>query len=534
MRKTNYLLLFVLNLVVVGSVSWFQTSPGYMDADYYFAGGIRLANGYGFSEDILWNYLDDPQGLPHPSHGYWMPLASILAALPMVLFGRQDFFTARLIFIFIAACVSPLSAFLSMRVLKRKEYAFMTGILSIISVFYLPYVGTTDTFGICMLLGIGWFVAVNRILGVASDQTNSGEKKLPYLMLGIFAGLINLTRAEGSVWLLLSLCGVIYFELVPKQINPDWGKIGLKALICIAGYLLVFGPWVIRNLSVFGSIYTPGGIRTLWLTNYDELYAYPASKLNFMHWWSSGFEIAKSRAWAFWQNIQTAFAVQGQIVLFPLIVWGIWRLRRDYWVQIGLTIWLVLLFIMTIIFPYQGARGGFFHTGAALQPFIWVLVPVGFQEFILWGQRIRNWNINQSGKIFKVSLICLTFMISLVVIKSRVIGVSSGNPSWGWSNYIYQQVDQYLESQNIQKDDIVMVNNPPGYYVASGHTAIVIPNEDENIVLDVSRRYRASYLLIESNHPYSLDGLFRVPHDRSGFQFVAEIRGVMIYKIVGR
>jgi hypothetical protein len=253
-----------------------------------------------------------------------------------------------------------------------------------------------------------------------------------------------------------------------------------------------------------------------------------------MHWWSSGFEIAKSRAWAFWQNIQTAFAVQGQIVLFPLIVWGIWRLRRDYWVQIGLTIWLVLLFIMTIIFPYQGARGGFFHTGAALQPFIWVLVPVGFQEFILWGQRIRNWNNNQSGKLFKVSLICLTFMISLVVIKSRVIGVSSGNPSWGRSNYIYQQVDQYLESQNIQKDDIVMVNNPPGYYVASSHPAIVIPNEDENTVLDVSRRYRASFLLIESNHPYSLDGLFRVPHDRSGFQFVAEIRGVMIYKIVGR
>lgn len=534
MRTTNYLILFVLNLVVVGSVARFQTSPGYMDADYYFGGGIRLANGYDFSEDILWNYIDDPQGLPHPSHGYWMPLASIFASLPMVMLGNIDFFSARLIFIVIAACVGPLSAFLSMWILKKTEYAFLTGILSIISSFYLPYVTTIDTFGICMLLGIGWFMTINQILEIKSNQTNTGNIYLHYLGLGIIAGFFNLTRAEGIIWLLFSLCVVVYFDFIWKQAKLGWVNFFQKATICLVGYLLVFGPWMIRNIFVFGSVFTQGNVRTLWLTNYDELFAYPASKLNFMHWWLSGFEIVKSRALAFLQNIQTALAVQGQIVLFPLIVWGIWRLRKDPRVQIALSIWGVILFIMTIVFPYQGARGGFFHTGAALQPFFWVLVPVGFNEFILWGQRIRNWNIDQSSKIFKVSLIFLIAMISLVVIKNRIIGESIEQPVWGWSNYIYHQVEQYLESQNIQKDDIVMVNNPPGYYVAAGRPAIVIPNEDENTVLDVSRRYGASYLLLESNHPYSLDGLFRVPQIRSGMQFVAEIQGVMIYKFLGR
>ena len=61
-------------------VSIFQDAPGYMDADYYYAIGLRLNRGYGFSEPFLWNYLDNPNGIPHPSNTYWMPLPSVLAS----------------------------------------------------------------------------------------------------------------------------------------------------------------------------------------------------------------------------------------------------------------------------------------------------------------------------------------------------------------------------------------------------------------------------------------------------------------------
>jgi hypothetical protein len=43
-----------------------QPVPGYMDAEYYYAGAIRLHEGYGFTQPFLWNYLDEPAGLPHP------------------------------------------------------------------------------------------------------------------------------------------------------------------------------------------------------------------------------------------------------------------------------------------------------------------------------------------------------------------------------------------------------------------------------------------------------------------------------------
>jgi hypothetical protein len=87
-RKIYFLLLF-LALVVQLVVASAQEIPGYLDADYYYGGGLQLVRGQGFTEPYLWNYLDDPQSLPHPSHGYWMPLASILAALGMWLTGQE-------------------------------------------------------------------------------------------------------------------------------------------------------------------------------------------------------------------------------------------------------------------------------------------------------------------------------------------------------------------------------------------------------------------------------------------------------------
>ena len=69
-----YALLFLLGFSVVFGVAQFQSSPGYMDADYYYATGLVLAEGQGFTEPFLWNYLDNPSGLPHPSHAYWMPM----------------------------------------------------------------------------------------------------------------------------------------------------------------------------------------------------------------------------------------------------------------------------------------------------------------------------------------------------------------------------------------------------------------------------------------------------------------------------
>ena len=123
MNWRHCLLLTFLNGIVLLVVFQAQHVPGYMDASYYFIGGQQLAKGEGFVDPILWNYLGDPAGLPHPSHGYWMPFASMIAVLGMTVFNNLTFASARFGFILFALAVPILTAFLSYQLTNKSEAA---------------------------------------------------------------------------------------------------------------------------------------------------------------------------------------------------------------------------------------------------------------------------------------------------------------------------------------------------------------------------------------------------------------------------
>ncbi|MEK6220978.1 MAG: hypothetical protein N2D54_01865, partial [Chloroflexota bacterium] len=152
MNRRQYLFLFLLGVGVTLAVASYQSTPGYMDADYYFAGGLRLAEGEGFTEVTLWNYLDDPAGLPHPSHVYWMPLASIAAWIGIEIFpSLASFEAAQIIFVLIAGLIPPLTAGLSYSFTGKQKLARLAGILAAFSGFYISFLAASDTFGIYMV-----------------------------------------------------------------------------------------------------------------------------------------------------------------------------------------------------------------------------------------------------------------------------------------------------------------------------------------------------------------------------------------------
>ena len=74
MSFRTYVLLFISGLILPIIIAQFQPFPGYLDADYYFAGGMQLVKGHGFNEPYLCNYLDGTTSLPHPSPPDEMPL----------------------------------------------------------------------------------------------------------------------------------------------------------------------------------------------------------------------------------------------------------------------------------------------------------------------------------------------------------------------------------------------------------------------------------------------------------------------------
>ena len=152
MNWRHYLILFIFGLIVPFTITRFQNMPGYMDADYYFAGGTELAKGNGFTEHYLWNYLDDPKGIPHPSHTYWMPLASIISAIGMWIAGTTSYAAGRFPFILLSACVPLLVASLAFDISRNRLIAMVSGFLSIFSMYYASFMGVPDNYAIFMLL----------------------------------------------------------------------------------------------------------------------------------------------------------------------------------------------------------------------------------------------------------------------------------------------------------------------------------------------------------------------------------------------
>jgi hypothetical protein len=520
MRFRNYFFLFLLALAVSSFIAQFQHIPGYLDSDYYYAGGIQIATGKGFTEPYLWNYLDGTTSLPHPSHSYWMPLASIVAALGMWATGQTTYAAARLFFILIAAAISPLTAALAYTFSQRRDLSIASGLLAIFSVYHAPFVGVTDNFSLFMLFGGFYFIYVTKVI-------NSPTTRFNWFLLGLFAGLMTLSRSDGLLWFALTLVFAIWRGTKHSFFNAS-KAILQTVFFSVLGFLIIMAPWYARNLNVYGSLMAPGGSRALWLGNYDQTFIFPATALTKESFFALGWDhIFADRMWALSNNLQSGFAAHGGIILFPFIIAGIIYYRADERIKLAGLAWLILFFVMTFLFPFAGARGGFFHAGAALQPMWWSLAPLGL-ESILLSLRKRGIGNDQNRVVFRSALIMVAMILTVYVVYLRLFTLG-----WGeGEDANYPVIEKFLITKGIEKNDIVIVRNAPGYYLETGRSAISIPYGGENAILGAAGQFNADYLILEPKAVLEpLKNLFQNPQNQSKFKYLGELDGARIYKL---
>ena len=512
-----YILLFVLGLSVTIGIASLQELPGYLDSDYYFAGGLQLVQGKGFNEPFLWNYLDDPVGLPHPSHTYWYPLASILAAISMYLTGQHTYTAARLIFILIAACVPVLTAALAYDISGRRALALTSGLLAIFSVYYLPFMPVTDNYGPYMLLG-------GSILLLAKKQNWWMS-----LILGVLAGLMNLARSDGLLWLgLVGLLPLWQAAESGMSVRDKIRSFVFSGFLVVIGYFCVMGPWYARNLMIFGSPMPPGGGRVLWLTNYNDTFAFPANQVNMSAWLQAGWSAAfKVRLWALRTNLLNAFAAQGGILLFPFILIGYWHLRRDIRAKLAATGWVLLLLVMTLIFPFAGARGSFYHAGSAFQPFWWALAPIGLDRLADSLYRRKILTATHAGTIFQGFLVAIGILLSAVIVQVRIL-----QPGWQPEEDLYVKVEQTLVAKGASPNEIAIVRNPAGYYIVSGRPTLAMPPGGPEAVLALAGHFHANYFVLEAGGVLEeYQQLYEQYNINPDIKFIGEVGDARIYAI---
>lgn len=503
MKRRDVLILCLLALAgwaVAFGVAAFQDAPGYMDADYYQAIAVRFVQGHGLSEPFLWNYLDDPQGIPHPAHAYWPPLTTLWAALGMALTGQSTFQAARLGFLLLAGLLPPLTALTGLWLHGRRPLAWAAGLLAVFPLFYVPFLPTTDSFGLVMLVGTLFIWSAGSV------------HPRRFLVLGVLTALMTLARADGLFWL-LPAGWLAWREPVQWRVKA--------AASLLAGFLAIMLWWYVRNLLSFGSPLTPHGYRTLLICDYNDLFAYPASGLTVKRWLACGFgNLLRDRLWALGMNLATFIGVQGGIFWWPFIVLASWRRRGDLRIQLTWLAWGLIFALMTFPFALAGARGGFFHSGAAVQPVFWALAPLGLADALAWARERLGWRSPHAWPGFMALLLTVTAAATLLLVYVRVV-----LPGWDGGQARYRAVEAQLPC-----DGPVLVANPPGYWLATGRPALALPTGGLAALDQLAGDFGAGCLLLEpDSFPAELGPLYETPADVLGWDYFVTVQEVRIY-----
>ena len=532
MQKWSYPVLFLFGLGLALLAGVLISNPGYFDAFYYFYGGRQIASGAGFQEMFLWNYLSDPAGLPHPSHTYWMPLPSLLVSLGIFLFGSlmPEFEAAQLVFIVLAACIPPLTAALSFAISGKRKFGWLAGILAGFPGFFVPFMTTTDGFALTMVFGALFLLAFLRL------------KRWRYVVLGLLAGLLHLTRADGLIWLGVVLAAVVIDQMEGEgfTFREVFAKIFTTqflrgALVGVAGYLAVMLPWYVRNLSLFGTLMPPGNSRTMWVLAYDELYSYPASILTPQRWWAAGLgDILQARGEAFIENLGTNFFSMGGILPGLLAVLGGWRLRREKFIWLGWVAWGTLLGVMTLVFPFSAMHGSYFHSGAAFVPLIFAMVPVGIDVLTAASlRRFKSWKDERIRPFYTGVVVLFAVGLSLFYYFSGILGDMEDTEVLGWNQAVaaYTAVEAALVEFGALEGEAVITAEPPTFVTITGRPSYNVPNGGVETVLALAEDYGVRWVLVEDSHPEGLDDLFEEPHDVGALKYLGTFEDIHLFMV---
>ncbi|MBK9005359.1 MAG: hypothetical protein IPM31_00010 [Anaerolineae bacterium] len=103
---------------------------------------------------------------------------------------------------------------------------------------------------------------------------------------------------------------------------------------------------------------------------------------------------------------------------------------------------------------------------------------------------------------------------------------------WAQDDAVYAKVEEKFQESGISPKDVVIVRNPPGYFISSGRAAVALPFGDEATILAVAEKFDARYLVLEKGGTYdAIQDLYDIPEGNSNFIFVGEVDGARLYFI---
>lgn len=464
------------------------SQPGYTDSYYYAIVAERLARGEGLTADFVWNFLEAPQwaALPIASHRFWMPLASVVPAVGIVLAGAPlgDFRAGQLVLILISALI-PLVTYAAARHLGAGVGWSLAGAaIAGLGGAFAPGWVSIDSFALAAVIGTCFFLAYAQ---AARGSVRAG------FAAGLLVGLLYLCRTEGALF------GLALLPLLGRVRTRRAGAVGTAVALAIGLGWLVRGALLTFPEDLLA--------RAILLVRYEDLYAIePPTPAAFL---SATLFVVFAKIGAVVTHLFTTAMTFLLILLWPLVVAARRRMADP---TVAAFVWLAVAVFLaqSLVFTLHSTHGSFFHSLSTFFPFGVALAAAGAQE--LFGSPARG--------------LARTLAVASVVAYTAV----STSAVLEWHAAFDPPYRERAAAAALLPPGPLVATDAAAWRWITGRVTVVAPADGERAAACAAEIYLAETLILEPVHFTAYDRLY-VTRDSDLFTLRQERGGIRMYDL---
>jgi hypothetical protein len=500
------------------------------DTAYYAGVARNLVEGRGLVSDALWSYQTQPLTVPRAAFEVWMPLPSLVAALPMAVLGAANWFRAAQV---VSVALGSILALLAWRLGadvaaemrlplgRARTMAVGTGVVAGLLGPLVVYSALPDSTGLFAVLSLAACLLMARIAAKYSSPGPRRGRDRRLVSLGVLLGLAAMTRSEaiwlGLAWLLIVWRGLPRFagtavsgdEPAHANVSADTqggsaeparfpgpeasspGRLRM-ALIPTIVAALVFAPWAVRDWLAFGTPLPGQAIGNSLYTNSHDIFAYsdPPSLARYL---------AQGPAAILDQHLAgIAHDLLAVLVIpaFPLGLIGLlalpltWRLHSLR----PLVLVAALTFIVTsLVFPVSTQSGTFLHAAGSIFVLLIVSTLAALDALIAAVGRRRRWTrpVAWLGPAFAIAAIAPLAAVSVGAVSQQAGDVAA--------TYDALPAAMARAGTPLVGSGPIITNFPIWLAESARVQTLALPEESPASVLSLARRFGAHLLVVRDD-----------------------------------
>ena len=437
-----------------------------------------LAGGRGLVSDVLWSYWVSFPSVTHPSNEFWMPLASVLMAGSIRLWG-DTLFAAQLPGILAGSLLAPLAYGMGRTLWPaQRRWAVLAAVLLVPNAALVYQAVSADSSALYTLLAtLALFVGA---LAIDRQRISWG------LLAGVLCGLSYLTRSHGLV--LPAAIGLIALIRLWRRPRLLIGFIAALAL----GFFALIVPWWLRNRAVFGATQPIPLTSIVASRGYEDWFNYTnqptLAALARMGWGTFlGYRVEAL--------LKALGVILTMTFPFGFIGLPIALLRRETIFRVFLIYAAALYLGVCLVLPSAAITGSFYHSAG---------------PFVVWAALGSSYAVKYLFERPRVRVLSVAGY-------ALIAGLAIGQTALAWSSAIATSRVQGQQFAAIAR--WVQANVPPGEPIittqantlnyVTGHPALTLPAlQDVGVLRQLADRYRVRYVVITERsglYPRALD-----------------------------